>query len=204
MRYKVARFKSLEVCLKELEPFIRHGQHLETGKPFKQIGGLRSREMLANWLLCIVLNWEAHSPRLSFTSDPQGGDGIIYDGETASAWPTEHVLVPRTRAGAPQDLEQQILNAIARKRSKGGAAYASGKQLVVFLNVGGERPWVPNRIARQLPQPLHFSDIWVVGLQGVEAGEYVYNVTRLNLVEGNAPIWRVLTGRSYLATVTGV
>jgi len=29
--------------------------------------------------------------------------------------------------------------------------------------------------------------VWVVGLQGVDAGEYVYGVTNLDLTEGNAP-----------------
>ena len=37
--------------LKELEPFVRNGEHLQTGKPFKRFGGMRSREILANWLL---------------------------------------------------------------------------------------------------------------------------------------------------------
>lgn len=48
MKYQITRFKNLKVCLKELEPFIRNGEHLQTGKPFKRFGGLRSRELLAN------------------------------------------------------------------------------------------------------------------------------------------------------------
>jgi hypothetical protein len=35
MKYNVKQFKSLKIALKELEPYIRNGQHLETGKPFK-------------------------------------------------------------------------------------------------------------------------------------------------------------------------
>jgi hypothetical protein len=38
-----------------------------------------------------------------------------------------------------------------------------------------------------LPDPLYFAAAWVVGLQGVEADEYVYGVTNLDLTEGNAP-----------------
>ena len=45
----------------------------------------------------------------------------------------------------------------------------------------------PNRVARRLPDPLHVAAVWVVGLQGVEAGKYVYGVTNLDLTEGNAP-----------------
>jgi hypothetical protein len=93
MKYPVTRFKSLEVCLKELEPFIRNGEHLQTGKPFRRFDGLRSREILANWLLCVALNSEPEASPLTFSSDPLGGDGIITDG--TKTWMTEHVLVPR-------------------------------------------------------------------------------------------------------------
>ena len=48
MKYQVTQFKSLAVCLKELESFIRSGEHLQTGKSFKRFSGLRSREILAN------------------------------------------------------------------------------------------------------------------------------------------------------------
>ena len=56
MKYRVARFQSLAVALKELEPFIRNGKHLQIGKPFKKFGGMLSREVLANWLLCVAIN----------------------------------------------------------------------------------------------------------------------------------------------------
>jgi hypothetical protein len=63
VKYQITRFKSLEAALKEVEPFIRNGEHLETGKPFKRFGGLRSRELLANWLLCAVVNYEQSGRR---------------------------------------------------------------------------------------------------------------------------------------------
>ncbi|MEO8631633.1 MAG: hypothetical protein ABI612_26595 [Betaproteobacteria bacterium] len=196
MKYQVIRFKSLTVALKELEPFIRIGEHIQTGKPFDRFRGLRSRELLGNWLLCVVANSVTQPDRLSFSSDPLGGDGIIYDSVTEATWPTEHVLVPKARDGELQDVEPLILKAIARKQSKGGAAYASGKTLVVFLNARG-REWLPNRVAGQLPTPLLFEAVWVVGLQSVEAGEYVYGVTRLDLSRGNAPAWRVRIGKDF-------
>ena len=65
------------MALKELEPFIRHGEHLQTGKPFENFGDLRSRELLANWLLCVTFNAESGDERMTFTTDPDGGDGII-------------------------------------------------------------------------------------------------------------------------------
>jgi hypothetical protein len=44
MKYPVTRFKSLAVALREIEPFIRNGEHLQTGKPFKKFGCMRSLE----------------------------------------------------------------------------------------------------------------------------------------------------------------
>jgi hypothetical protein len=185
MKYPGTRFKSLAVALKEIEPFIHNGEHLQTGKPFAKFGGMRSREILANWLLCVAIN-SASEGKLTFSSDPVGGDGIICDVATGETWPTEHVMVPTLRAGQTDDAQALILKAVEQKRRKGGAAYAAGKTLVVFLNAGAGM-WFPNRVARHLPEPLHFAAVWVVGLQAVEAGDYVYAVTHLDLSEGNAP-----------------
>jgi hypothetical protein len=185
MKYPVTQFKSLAAALKEIEPFVRNGQHLQTGKPFEKFGGMRSREILANWLVCVATN-AATEDKLTFCSDPIGGDGIIRDAATGETWPTEHVMVPRLRAGQADDAETLILKAIDQKCDKGGAAYAAGKTLIVFLDAGAGT-WFPNRVARRLPDPLHFAAVWVVGLQGVEVSEYVYSVTNLDLIEGNAP-----------------
>jgi hypothetical protein len=195
MKYPVTRFKSLAVALKELEPFIRNGEHLQTGRPFKKFGGMLSREVLANWLLCIAVN-AVDDRALTFSSDPVGGDGIISDTATGETWPTEHVLVPRLRPSQTADSEALILNAIEQKRSKGGAAYAGGKTLIIFLEAGAGA-WVPNKVARQLPDPLHFAAVWVVGLHGLEDGEYVYNVTHLDISGGDAPAMLVRVGKEF-------
>jgi hypothetical protein len=190
VKYSVTRFKSLREALKELERFVRNGEHLQTGKPFDQLGGLRSREALANWLICVAVNSVTQPDRLTFSSDPLGGDGIISDNMTGESWTTEHVLVPNLRGSKAEGIEAQILEKINLKWSKGGAVYAAGKTLVVFLNSGGD-PWFPDKVAARLPTPLHFDAVWVVGLQGEKDGEYVYNVTRLDLSRGHAPAWRV-------------
>jgi len=189
MKYPVRRFRDLAVALRQLEPFIRNGQHLETGKPFERFGGMRSREMLANWLLCVVSS-SANGTNLTFSTDPIGGDGIIRDDETEETWQTEHVFIPKHRSSENGDAHTLILEAIEKKRSKREAAYASGKTLVIFLNAKGGN-WHPKRVARQLPDPLHFAAVWVVGLQVVENGEYVYGVTHLDLTEGDAPTFIV-------------
>jgi hypothetical protein len=192
------RFKSLAIALKELEPFIRDGEHLQTGRGFKSFDDLRSRELLTNWLLCVVCNHDRQSPdRMTFTTDPDGGDGRIYDTETEQSFPTEHVIVPRPPTGTAVDIEAQILEKIDQKRNKGGAAYASGKTLVVFLYSGGGE-WKPNRVARNLPKPLHFEAVWIVGLHHVEAsGEYVYGVTQLDESGGNSPMSLVHIGKDF-------
>jgi hypothetical protein len=193
MKHAVTRFKSLEIALKELEPFIRDGAHLQTGNPFKRFGQLRSREILANWLLCVAIN-HAHPDRLTFcaANDPIAGDGVIVDTQTGETWPTEHTLVPTQRRGPNLDAEGLILKAINHKRKvgKGGEAYAPGKTLVVFLNAGAGA-WFPNEVARRLPDPLLFDAVWVVGLHGPVTDRYVYGVTRLDLRSGNAPTWLV-------------
>ena len=81
--------------------------------------------------------------------------------------------------------------AIAQKIAKGGAAYAAGKILVVFLEKGDGRTWFANKIAKALPQPLHFGAVWIVGLHSVEAGEYTYNVAQMDEEVGIAHVWRV-------------
>ena len=195
MRYDVKRFTSLEVCLKELEPFIRSGEHLQTGKPFGRFGGLRSRELLANWLLCVAVNHALQEDRFTFTSDPLGGDGVIYDNATEETYRTEHVLVPSARGGGTQGAEELVLDAIKLKQGKGGKAYASGKTLVVLLDAAAGK-WHPTKLAQRLPGT-DFEAVWVVGLQGVEDGEYVYGVTRLDSSHGHAPVWLVRISKDF-------
>jgi hypothetical protein len=198
MKYPITRFKNLKVALKELEQFIRNPEHLQTGKPLRQFGDLLPREFLANWLLCVTFNFDCGSPeRLTFTSDPLGGDGILYDTGSDATFPTEHVLVPEIQSGEAVDLEALILKAVNDKRKKGGAAYASGKTLVVFLSAGSGIPWLPTRVARQLPDALHFAVVWVVGLHHVEAGDYIYSVAQLDVSDGQAPTFVVRIGKDF-------
>jgi hypothetical protein len=179
----------MKTALKELSRFILDGAHLQSGDPFKNFGDMRSREAVANWLICAAVNSTAQR-ELSFTSDPIGGDGILEDAKTGETFQTEHVMVPRQKGGEGADAHELVLDAIGQKRKKGGAAYASGKLLVVFLDAGAGE-WFPNRVARTLPTPLHFDSVWVVGLQPIKDGEYTYGVTLLDLSDGNAPTYIV-------------
>jgi len=186
----------MAVALKTLEPYVRNATHLQTGRPFQNFGEMRSREALANWLLCVTVN-AADQRQLSFTTtnDLIGGDGNIHDEKSGEIFPTEHVLVPNQQIG--NDTQSLVLQAIDDKRTKGGAAYASGKTLVVFVNAGGGE-WFPNRVARALPNPLHFEAVWVISLQKVEAdGAYTYGVTHLDLSEGDAPTFIVRIAKDF-------
>jgi hypothetical protein len=195
MKYPIARFKNMEVALKQLEPFVKNASHLESGKPFENFGGMRSREILANWLLCAAIN-AVDKRQLTFSSDPIGSDGIVQDDATGETWPTEHVIVPRQSGGENAEAQALILAAIEQKRTKGGAAYASGKTLVVFLYAATDA-WHPNRLARALPNPLHFETVWIAGLQKVEDGAYIYGVTHLDVSGGNAPTFLVRISKDF-------
>jgi hypothetical protein len=153
------------------------------------------RECLANWLLCAAVN-SAHPDRLAFTSPPTdvGGDGVIVDQVNGETWVMEHVSVLKAREQGAKRLDERILEAIGSKQAK-GAAYASGKTLVVFVDSDPEE-WFPNRVARALPQ-LDFEAVWVVGLHGVSQGEYSYNVTRLDARRGDAPVWRITINAAF-------
>lgn len=186
----------MKACLKELKPFICDGQHLETGRPFKRFGGLRSREILANWLLCTVVSFEQKTEEFKICTDPQGGDGIIYNKTKEQAWPTEHILVSQ-KNNESDHIQALILKQIEKKQNKGGVAYASGKTLIVFLNKqGGE--WYPNRVARSLPH-VDFESVWVVGLQNVVEGQYLYNVARIFPVgySVKCPIWHIAINKKF-------
>jgi hypothetical protein len=190
LKQKVKHFKNLELALKELQPFIVDGNHLLTGRPLKRFGMLRSREILANWLICVATG----PNRLDFTSDPHGGDGVIVDTYSGETWDTEHIIVPRGES--EKDIETRICEAVKKKQARGGKAYASGKTLVVFLNAGGSR-WFPTKTAMLLPSGLIFEAVWVVSLQTVLNGAYTYSVVRLDLSQGHPPIWTVHINASF-------
>lgn len=198
MNHDSKHFKSLKIALKELEPFIRNGKHLETGRPFKAMHGLRSREGLANWLICAVFNAIAGKERLTFAAIAQeiGGDGVLVDTTTKETWPTEHVTV-RNDDNDKRAIETRVVEAIRQKQDKGDEQYAGGKTLVVFVNAGNSSEWWPNRVAKAVPQPILFGAIWLVGLQAIENSKYHYNVIEIDAENGVGHVWRVRITASF-------
>jgi hypothetical protein len=183
MKHDATRFKDLKVALKEIEPLIRDPRHLQTGKPFEKFGGMRPREMVANWLLCAAIQAvEGHE--MMFYTDPLHGDGIIRDEATGQTFPTEHVYVSQYSTGP--NAQTLILNAINHKQAWKDA-YAAGKTLVVFLDTPAVGQWYPTSVARVLPNPLHYAAVWVVGFSKLEGEDYIYGLTMLDPSQENAP-----------------
>jgi hypothetical protein len=84
---------------------------------------MRSREVLANWLICVAVDSEHWVDRFTFTSDPTGSDGIILDTVTQTSWPTEHIMVTMTRpniaAEKTKEIGTRIVDAVVLKQVKG-------------------------------------------------------------------------------------
>jgi len=159
------------------------------GDRFKQFGGMLSREALANWLLCVVINFTTQEIEQSRSAaTPSVATAIIHHDASGFAVPTEHVFVPPGGAAAAGNIENLILAKIQQKHVKGGEAYASGKTPVVFLDSGGG-PWYPRKVADQLPDPIYFDGIWVVGLQ--EGRRWRIHLRRNASDLAGSPKWRV-------------
>lgn len=199
MLHNVIRFRSLGIALKEMERFVKDGRSLSIGRPFKQFGNMRPREVLGNLLICMVLNHEESSDHWTFTSDPTGdADGVIHNNDINESWMMEHVMIPTSpgQSKSNGEIENRILDCIQKKIAKGGDAYASGKQLVVFVDCRGGA-WFPNKVSKQLPDPLWFASVWAFGLQEAIDGDYVYGVTQLTVEAGDAPSWIIRIGKSF-------
>lgn len=182
------RFKSPQIALKELKPFILDGRHIRTGKQQRLFHNLRPRELLANWLLCSVINHSIQPGRLDFLSDPRvdGCDGLILDTLTGQLHQMEHVIAFRRDEHADLDGKGLILKAIEQKVDR-GADYAAGKTLVVFPEGAGE--WVPREVRTAVPASFAFDALWVIGRCSLRDDEYAYNVVRLR--PDPFTMWRV-------------
>ena len=200
MKFQIGPVQSLKLALKQLEPLIRDGKSIQTGKPMEGFGGMLPREALANWLLCAVQN-RSGADRYIFAfdaSDPTGSDGIIWDTATGMTYPTEHVLIhtPHGNSIADDTSEALVLCAIQQKQAKGGAAYALGKTLVVFLNIAAG-PYQPSWLVRNLPADIDFAAVYLVSSQEMNAGRYVFAVSQLNWHIQEAPTFRVVIAETF-------
>src|SRR6201995_3043860 len=85
LKYNVRTFKSLRACLGECEKFIRQPQYLYTGNKIERFAWMLPREIWGNWILAAICS-EGREQELQITTDPDGGDGVIWDPATTIGW----------------------------------------------------------------------------------------------------------------------
>jgi hypothetical protein len=187
----------MSAALRQLEPFLRidNARLLRTGRPARNFGRMLPREMLGNWLVCAAVNFDRPDAPLYFTSDPSGGDGLLYDEKNKTIQPTEHVYVPPPPEGEIRSGDELIRDAVADKASL-GAPYATGKILVVLLEA--LLPWEPANVVRMLPAHA-FEGVFVTGVESYVEDEYTFAVAWLTLQEGHAqaPLFRVRIAKGF-------
>ena len=197
MKHKITKFKNPQVALQEIAQFVRDPRHLDVGRKVKKFDGLLPRELLGNWLLCAVANGDNKDGPMTFTTDPDGGDGILYDVESQRSWRTEHVYVPVPARDDHRLVEDRIADAVRKKQAKGGAPYASGKVLVVFLAGSFGAIWTANQATRKLP-PNDFAEVWVISFHMYIDQHYVYGIARLRFEsDGHASTFAVCVSPSF-------
>jgi hypothetical protein len=195
----VRRFKSMRLALGEMQRYW-YRDHLRTGPEFDQLNGLRSREIMGNWLIAAALNLDAGWERWSFTSEragEHGVDGYLYDSTVNGGYPTEHTIALEFGDTPTTTTEDRIIRAITKKQKHGGAQYAKGKILVVMVE-GGKQMWHPNAVARRLP-PHDFDTIWVVAFQKIVDDHRIYAATNLKFLGQNVPTWLVCISPDFTA-----
>ena len=141
-----------------MEPYIKDPRFLRIGREFTNFS-LRPREALANWLLCVIGNYQNGSNDLTFTEDPTGGDGMIINKQNKRFMLTEHVFIPEPKPNSIKTVQDLMIEAVAHKAKK-GQLYARGKHLIIFSEAIGI--WYPNRVGRMIDGVHHFASAWAV------------------------------------------
>jgi hypothetical protein len=190
VKYKITAVRDLTSILKDLEPHIRDPRQLRVGRNFKRMA-MRPRELLGNWLFCVVLG-KATGRNWTLSEDPTGGDGAMLDRDAGTGFLTEHVFIPPPVEGNAKSVEEQVIEAVVAKAAK-GREYARGKTLVVFSEAVGK--WFPNRAGKAIEGVHQFDAAWALGLEGVVDGRYIYWVTRLDPV--HSPAWRIRVAEEF-------
>ena len=183
--HQVTQIRNLSALLKDLERYVKRPGFLRVGREFQNFR-LRPREVLANWLLCVVRNHVYETCNFTFAEPPIDGDGIILNRETGEWIATEHVFVPPPRERSNDSVEDLIVRAVEHKAAR-GEAYARGKSLVVFSEAVGR--WHPNRVGRSIDGTHHFNVVYGAGLERGDRDGYIYWLTEF--AADHSPAWRV-------------
>ena len=179
-----------ESLLDDIIRIIKNPEVLYVGRELSNFH-LRPREILVNWLICVVGNSEGDAGDWTFAEDPMGGDGLLVDRLTDKAWPTEHVFIRAPEPSNDDSAENLMVKAVEHKQ-KNGPAYAKGKYLVIFADditdsINGR--WHPDKVSERIDGRHDFRSVWAVGLERVEQNEYKYWIVCLD--ERPCPIYIV-------------
>jgi hypothetical protein len=147
------------------------------------------REIRGNWVLAAICS-EGRDQDLSIVTDPDGGDGIIWDPDSEIGWRMEHILLPVSRPGDTRTTDQRIIDGANKKQTKGGAQYARGKILVILNESSTDERWHPTAVARALPAN-DFAETWVIGPDSFKRASATYAATKLEPGTGQAPVFKV-------------
>jgi hypothetical protein len=189
MKSDVRTFKSLKDCLGQCEPFIRDPRILYIGNKIERFAWMLPREIWGNWILAAICS-EGREHEFRITTDPDGGDGVIWDPATEVGWRMEHILLPVSRPGDTRSTDQRIIDAANKKQTKGGAQYARGKTLVILNESSTGERWHPTVVAQNLPDN-DFVETWVIGPDSFDHASVTYAATKLELDRGQAPVFKV-------------
>ena len=147
------------------------------------------REIWGNWILSAICS-EGREHELSITTDPDGGDGVIWDPATEVGWRMEHILLPVSHPADTRSTDQRIIDAANKKQTKGGAQYARGKTLVILNESSTGERWHPTVLAQNLPDN-DFVETWVIGPDNFHHASVTYAATKLELDRDQAPVFKV-------------
>jgi hypothetical protein len=187
MKQKVTAVKDLHLIFADLEVWIKNPEILYSGRAGNM--QLLPREILANWLICILGSEIDPSKSLTFSNDPfGGGDGIIIDRNSEEQMVTEHVFVPKHKKTDESVAEELVIKAIQDKQAK-GKQYAEGKHLIVFCDGIGN--WFPNKVGREIEGKHDFASVWAIGLETPNDNFYTYWIVELNKNHSPAFLIRV-------------
>jgi len=152
----------LKSALSDMSVWIKNQAYILSGE--KGNTGLLRREILANWLLAVILNHCSNSQNWVPCGDPAGNqdsaDGVLYNLKTHEFFVMEHVIA-LNRHSDEVTSDARFIQAVDHKIKK-GPQYALGKELVVLCENIGDI--YPNRLAAALRNKHSFSNIWAIGL----------------------------------------
>ncbi len=185
-RVRVA--KSLLALLPELKPLVTDPRHLWNGRHFPKFHML-PRELLGNWLLGTILEFEEGRTGWTIAEDHVGDGYLLHRPDRRGRW-MEHVLVHQ-RNQASRTVEECVVAALAHKANpRHGPQYASGKTLVIFSEAKGA--WHPSRVRWLIFGRHAFNDVWVMHPEHAGPARRAYCVALLTQLWGEAPAWRVV------------